>query len=162
MSRGWEEPVKNHLKQFIVCALITLGAPGAAQARDSDEDRKPCSDATLHGLYVFTASGFNIVGGGAQPKAIVELIRFNGDGSLTVPASTVSINGVITRSPPDGPGSYEVRADCTGSLVFGPPGPTPQGPTYDLFVGPKGSEINMIQTGPGAPVFQGTAERQSR
>jgi hypothetical protein len=113
-------------------------------------------------LYVFTAAGFNIVGGAAQPKAIVELIRFNGDGSLTVPAATVSINGVITRSPSDGPGSYAVAADCTGSLVFGPPGPTPQGPTYDLFVGFKGSEIHMIQTGPGAPVFQGTAERQSR
>jgi hypothetical protein len=154
--------VKYDRKHFVVSALIVLGLSGVAQAKDNDDDRKPCSDATLHGLYVFTASGFNIVGGAAQPKAIVELIRFNGDGSLTVPASTVSINGVITRSPPDGPGSYAVAADCTGSLVFGPPGPTPQGPTYDLFVGFKGSEINMIQTGPGAPVFQGTAERQSR
>ena len=97
--------MKNYHKHFVVSALIVLGLSGVAQARDNEEDRKPCSEATLHGLYVFTASGFNIVGGVAQPKAIVELIRFNGDGSLTVPASTVSINGVITRSPPDGPGA---------------------------------------------------------
>jgi hypothetical protein len=100
--------VQNYLKH-LVSALIVLGVSGVAQARDNDDDRKPCSDATLNGLYVFTVSGFNILGGVAQPKAIVELIRFNGDGSLTVPASAVSINGVITRSPPDGPGSYEVE-----------------------------------------------------
>src|ERR1700719_3604869 len=131
--------MRQSIKQGIM-ATLALVIPSVSQAKDNDDDGKVCRDSTLHGLYVFTASGFNIVGGVAQPKAIVELIHFNGDGSLTVPASTVSINGVITRSPPDGPGSYTVGADCTGSLVFGPPGPTPQGPTYDLFVGFKGSE----------------------
>jgi hypothetical protein len=137
-------------------ALMAAGMPGVAQAR-GDVDGKACSDATLRGLYVFTASGFNIVGGAAQPKAIVELIRFNGDGTLTVPEATVSINGVVTRSPPNGPGIYTVEADCTGSLAFGPPGPA-----YDIFIGFKGSEIQMIQTGPGLPVFQGKAEQVSR
>ena len=141
-------------------ALSTLtasGMSGVAQAKDDDDDVKACSDSTLRGLYAFTASGFNIVASVPQPKAIVELIRFNGDGTLTVPAATVSINGVITRSPPNGTGIYTVGPDCTGSLAFGPPGPT-----YDLFVVFKGSEIQMIQTGPGSPVFQGTAERVSR
>ena len=36
--------------------------------------------------------------GVAQPKAIVEGIDFNGDGTLTSPFSTVSINGVILRT----------------------------------------------------------------
>jgi len=44
-----------------------------------------CRDATLNGLYVFTARGFNIVGGIPQPKAIVELIRFNGDDTADAP-----------------------------------------------------------------------------
>lgn len=151
---------------FLVAALAlsTLTASGifgVAQAKDDDDDGKACRDSTLRGLYAFTASGFNIVGGTAQPKAIVELIRFNGDGTLTVPAATVSINGFITHSPlvgqPPGTGTYSVEPDCTGSLQFGP-----SGPTYDLFVGFKASEIQMIQTGPGAPVFQGMAERVSR
>ena len=142
--------------QAIVTAAMMLAVSGVAQANGADDDGRSCSDATLRGLYVFNASGFNIVGGVAQPKAIVELIRFNGDGSLTVPAATVSIFGVVTRSPANGPGTYTVQPDCTGSLAFGPPGPT-----FDLFIAPRGSEVYMIQTGPGSPVLQGLAERLS-
>jgi hypothetical protein len=121
---------------------------------------KACNDSTLHGLYVFNASGFNIVGGAAQPKAIVELIRFDGHGKITVPAVTVSINGVITRVTPEA-GDYTVETDCTGSLRFPPPPGIPTAISYDLFIGFDGSEIHMIQTNPGT-VFQGTAERLSR
>jgi len=129
---------------------------GLAQAKDDDAEAKTCNNATLNGLYAFHASGFNIVvGGPAQPKAIVELIHFNGDGTLVVPAATVSINGVVTRSPPGG-GSYVVTAGCIGSLAFGPPGPT-----FDFFIGLKESELYMIQTNQGT-VLQGTAERVSR
>ena len=55
-------------------------------------------------LYLFSASAFNIVGGVAQPKAVVELIRFNGDGTLTGGPATASINGTIVRSPAGGLG----------------------------------------------------------
>jgi hypothetical protein len=149
--------MKQHLKHAMVVAAMAFAVSGVAQANEDNDDHKGCSNATLKGLYVFSATGFNIVGGVAQPKAIVEVIRFNGDGTLTVPAATVSINGVVTRSPANGPGTYAVAPDCTGSLAFGPPGPT-----FDVFVTPGGSELNMIQTGPGSPVFQGTVERVSR
>ena len=46
-----------------------------------------CTLRTLRGTYVFSASGFNIVAGVAQPKAIVEVIVFNGDGTLDGPRS---------------------------------------------------------------------------
>ena len=152
--------MKQYFKIFAVTAALALATSGVAQAKENDDDAKACSDSTLRGLYVFTASGFNVVGVAAQPKAILEVIRFNGDGTLTVPAATVSINGVIGRSPPGGTGSYMVEPDCTGSLQFGTA--VSPGPKYDLFVAFKGSEIQMIQTGPGSPVFQGTAERVSR
>ena len=80
----------------------------------------------------------------AQPKAIVELIRFNGDGNLTVPEATVSINGAIARQPAgDRDRNYTVGADCTGTLQFGTV--AAPGPAYDLFVGFEGSQIQMIQ-----------------
>lgn len=138
----------------VVALLATLAAPGIASA---DKDEK-CSVSTLNDVYALTASGFNVVSGVGQPKAIVELIDFNGDGTLTVPAATVSINGVISRSPPGGTGTYLVNPDCTGSVAFGATG----GPTWDLFIGAKAAKLYMIQTAPGAPVFQGTAERISR
>ena len=68
---------------------------GFAPAR---AERRACTERTLRGSYVFSASGFNIVGGVQQPKAIVEVIVFNGDGTLDVPAATVSLNGLIVRS----------------------------------------------------------------
>jgi hypothetical protein len=97
--------MRQSIKSFIVAATIVSVLPSVSQARDNDDDGKACSDSTLHGLYVFNASGFNIVGGTAQPKAIVELIPFNGDGSLTVPAATVSINGRLREALLTGPGA---------------------------------------------------------
>ena len=149
--------ITRHSTTSILAGAILLVTCGAAQAKDDDNDVRECSNAMLNGLYAFHASGFNIVSGVAQPKAILEIIQFNGDGTLMVPAATVSINGVVTRSPPGGIGSYVVTSGCVGSLAFGPPGPT-----FDLSIGFRQSELFLIQTGPGSPVFEGTAERLSR
>ena len=93
--------ITMHSTAFVIAGAIMLIGSGVAQASDDEE----CSKATLNGLYAFHASGFNIVAGVAQPKAILEIIQFNGDGTLIVPAATVSINGVVTWSPPGGTGA---------------------------------------------------------
>jgi hypothetical protein len=108
-----------------------------------------CTLKTLRGTFVFTASGYNIVAGVAQPKAIVEVIDFNGDGTLSVPAATRSVNGVIARTTA-GIGTYTVDTGCTGTIVF-------DGPSFDIFVSPKGERIWMIQTNSGG-VFEGISE----
>jgi hypothetical protein len=151
--------MKKSVGKFVLAVAIGLAVSAVAHANNDDDERKGCSDSTLQGLYAFAGSGFNIVGGVAQPKAIVELIRFDGDGTLTVPAATVSINGSITRSPPGGTGTYNVLANCTGTIQFGTSPMT--APAFDLFVDFKDSEIQMIQTNPNT-VFRGTAERVSR
>jgi len=143
----------------IIGGSMMLAASGSAQAKD-DDDVKQCSVATLRGLYIFHASGFNIVGGAAQPKAIVEMIQFNGDGNIVTGRVTVSLNGLILRSPPGGTGTYTVRADCTGEIKFLDGGANP---IFDLFIGAKPSQLYMIQTGQSfnTAVFAGTAERVS-
>jgi hypothetical protein len=108
---------------------------------------------TLRGTYVFTASGFTLVAGVAQPKAIVEAINFNGDGTLLVPFATRSINGVVARTP-GGAGTYTVDASCSGTIAFNP------GPGFDIFISPRGEKIWMIQTDSGN-VFEGTTENTS-
>ena len=152
--------MKQYIGKFVVAAAMLLAVSGVARAHDDDDEGKPCSLSTLHGLYVFTASGFNIVGGVPQPKAIVELITFNGDGTVTSGKTTVSLNGTIIHSK-DTPGSYTLGPDCTGHLKFMDGGANPE---FDLYVAFKGSQIQMIQTFQtvGAPVFQGMAERVSR
>jgi hypothetical protein len=134
----------------IVSAQDVQGASGLARA---DQRENGCSLKTLRGTYVFSANGFNIVAGIAQPKAIVEVIDFNGDGTLSVPAATRSVNGAVARSLP-GVGTYTVEDDCSGTIAF-------EGPTFDIFILRNAEAISMIQTSPNT-VFQGTATLRSR
>src|SRR5207249_10713670 len=129
---------------LLACALVSLvaaialGTSGTARA---DKGVASCGAYTLHGSYLFATHGWNIVGGVAQPKAIVEGIDFNGDGTLVSPFATVSINGFIVHSAASA-GSYTVDPDCTGTLTF------TGGPSFDIFVDPRGGkQLWLIQTG---------------
>ena len=145
--------MKNSATNRLLIAALACCVSGATFADNNDGT---CSNATLRGLYVFSASGFQIVGGVAQPKAIVEPIRFNGDGTLSSPGATRSVNGTIFRSAAGGgTSSYSLGADCIGSLVF-----DGGAPTFDIFASPKGDDMWMIQTNPNN-VFQGNVTRVS-
>ena len=144
------------MKRFALRAMMiaAIGTAASSPVLAADEDTT-CMRHKLDGLYVFSATGYTIVAGVAQPKAIVELIRFNGNGTLSVPAATRSINGVVAASPPGGTRTYTVEADCTGTLSF------TGGPSFDIFVAPRGDDLWMIQTNPNN-VFQGNVTRLSR
>ena len=134
-----------------VVAAMMLGTLGTAHA--GNDVLASCDAHTLRGSYVFTAHGWNIVGGVAQPKAIVEGIDFNADGTLVSPYATVSINGTIIRSS-NTQGSYTLSADCTGTVSF------TGGASFDMSVDKKGDQLWMIQAGGALPaVFEGTATR---
>lgn len=148
--RYFRDPsMKRLIKRSLIVAAMTFGVSGIALADDD------CTLKTLRGSYVFAARGFTIVAGVAQPKAIVEAIDFNGDGTLSVPGATRSVNGAIVRTPPGGTGSYTVDVGCKATLAFD------GGPGFDMFISPKGDKLWMIQTNPDT-VFQGTATRISR
>lgn len=153
------------MKKFMVLILVagTLGAGrwGVASAKDSDmraalqpQEGSGCTVETLRGSYLFAASGFNIVGGVAQPKAIQNALEFNGDGTVTVPAQSLSLNGNIIRRPGN-PGTYTIEADCRGMLVF------LDGPSFDIVAALDGKTVWMFQINPNT-VFQGTATRLKR
>ena len=147
--------MNRQTKFSLTMAALTLAMIGVAHAEDDVDGGKSCSDSTLRGLYVFSTTGFNIVAGVAQPKAINEQIRFNGDGTLTAPVATASVNGNVFRSSGVS-GSYAVASNCAGSLSF------TGGPSFDILADPRGTAVYMIQTAPGSPVMQGVAERVSR
>ena len=115
--------------------------------------RADCGLQTLRGSYVFNPHGFNIINGVAQPIAVFEGIDFNGDGTLTVPFATVSVNGLILHFPPGGMGTYTLDQNCQGTLTFN------NGPiNYDIFVRSRGWAIEMIRTDADT-VLNGTAEK---
>jgi hypothetical protein len=140
------------MKKKLAAVALLCCLSGAAVAQD-----KECSLSTLKGDYVFSASGHSLIAGIWQPKAIVEYIHFNGDGTLSVTAATVANagnSGIVTQSPPGGTGTYALDADCKGTLQFTP------GPSFDIFVARKGRGFWMIQTNPGN-VFQGSVKKVS-
>jgi hypothetical protein len=139
-----------------VCLLViamTLGMAGVAPA-----DGTRCTLAFLDGFYVFTANGFAIVGDVAQPVAIVEQIRFNGDGTVDVPGGRVSVNGSVF--PTVGTGTYTIspltspNKGCEGSLTF-------PGVNLYMFIPSHARDIQLIRTDPNT-VFQGTATKVSQ
>ena len=140
---------------LFACALVSLVtamALGTSATARAAADAHVCSVQMLRGSYLFATHGWNIVGGVAQPKAIIEGIDFNGDGTLVSPFATVSINGTILHSS-GSLGTYTVNTDCTGTLSF------TGGASFDIFVEQNGKQLWMIQTGPGSPVFEGTVTR---
>jgi hypothetical protein len=156
--------VKSITSSFLfACALASLIATMAlgtsSVVRADSRVQSSCSAQTLRGSYLFATHGFNIVGGVAVPKAIVEGIDFNGDGTLVGTFATVSINGTIIRASGT-LGTYTVQANCQGTLTFA------DGNSFDTFVEPTGKHLWVIQTvaaiPPGATaVFEGMATRIS-
>ena len=69
-------------------AAMTLGTPRTAQAA---ADAQVCSAGTLRGLYLWTFDGYENFGGDLVPKAIMQGLRFNGDGTTFNPFGTVNI-----------------------------------------------------------------------
>ena len=137
-------------------ALAAAGAfalSASARAGDSED----CSAKTVRGVYLFHASGYTIVNGAALPKAIIEKLVFDGEGNVSTPAVSLSINGTIVQPPQGAPGTYTVDADCTGTLTFA----DAAGNKFALQITPTGSEMNMLQTNANT-VLQGTAERVAR
>ena len=113
---------------------------------------------------MFTASGFSIPSGAPPvPKAIIEVLRFHGDGTVETPTVAVNMNGVPFTSSPGGAGTYPVsaldppEAVCTGTLTFN----DPPNPRFNLVIGPEGKRIWLIMSAPPS-VFEGQAVRVSR
>jgi hypothetical protein len=136
---------KRMTSQYWLVAAMTVSMSGIALA-DND-----CTLKTLRGTYVFTANGFTIVAGAPQPKAIVEAIDFKGDGTLSVPFSTRSVNGAVIRVPAGGTGKYTLDTSCAGTVTFD------GGPSFDAFSSPNGQKVWMIQSNSDT-VFEGVSE----
>jgi hypothetical protein len=146
---------------LIAAALLTLlpvNSPGVSEAA------KRCTVADLNGTYVFTATGFGTPPGGSSPpapKAIIEVISFNGDGTVDTPKVTLSVNGTVINESPGSSGTYTIDTStangvCTGTLNF-----NGGASNFDIYFGPSGdSDISLIQTDKGN-VFRGTATRRA-
>ena len=137
--------------------LVAAIAVGTSATGGPATDAQVCSADRLTGLYVWTFDGYTRLGGNLLPKAVMQGLQFNGDGTTYNAFGTVNIGGTITIDATGGVGIYTVAADCTGTLSI------TNGPSFNIYVGPGGKEIWTTQTnvgsGDGTGLGVGTATR---
>lgn len=142
--------------------VLSLCLPGLAVAKPTNR----CKDDILKGQYVFSASGFTRAPDSAPgtpwvPKAIVEIIQFNGDGTLTTPALTVAnpfgdFGSILQPAAGGAPGAYSIEENGSGTVRFFDAGNV----RFRIYVEPpRGDTIWMIQTNPANNVFEGSGKR---
>lgn len=124
-------------KTFAIAAAaaLALGIVPAAKA-----DNNGCTNATLRGTFVHTASGFETAPPSiAGPLVGVGTDTFDGNGGVTTTAM-LSLNGNIV--PLTATGTYKVNLDCTGTYKL-------PGTTLFFVIGDNGNEIQAICVDPG-------------
>jgi hypothetical protein len=124
-----------------VVGLLGVLALGTGFANDEKATGAKCSEATLHGTYLFAQNGVEIKGNDQRPFAIAGYDVFDGNGKVKGHASA-NLNGKITRSKEPLPGTYTLKANCTGTLTFR------DGTRYDIFIAPDGSMFTFVHTNP--------------
>ena len=119
-----------------------------------------CTLATLKGRYLFAHSGtilppaFGVTE--PTPGADAGIHTFNGDGTGTNIVTLRVGNNIILENVTV-PISYTVNADCTGAYDV----LIDNGPSFDLFIAPKGEIIAVISTAPPGNYVSGIAQRVS-
>jgi len=140
---------------LLVVGLAGVLAIGTVYAKDQNASEAKCSEATLHGTYLFADNGFVIKDNEKVPFASSGYEVYDGNGH-TKGVATTNVNGKISKEHFSG--TYSVKADCTGSSTYS------DGTRYDDYIAPDGSMLTYVQTKPSKWVLAGdeqqvTAER---
>jgi hypothetical protein len=140
----------NTSKSLRLGALVTVLGLFLATPALRAEGPVTCSNATMHGTYAFSGSGFSF----GAPLAVTGEVIYDGEGKARLVTETASANGSIIKGI-TGTGVFTVNPDCTGSKSF----TTTLGPVnFDFVISTDGSTITFIETDSGA-VLTGTGVR---
>lgn len=121
-----------------------FGFAGSSYAASASTGIAQCSLGTLNGTYVFSDSGFNVLGSNHIPFADAGHETFDGNGNVHG-VFTQSVNGTITRLI-HYVGKYTIAQDCTGTETF----TDNRGVTahFDQFITPDGRQFTYTETDP--------------
>jgi hypothetical protein len=146
-----EEVERARMKRYVAALLVVLGvvglvgvlAVGTGFANDEKAAGAKCSEATLHGTYLFAQNGVEIKGNDQRPFALAGYDVFDGNGEVRG-VSSGNFGGEVFRKEPF-TGTYTVKANCTGTVTFRGGGAATQG---DVFIAPDGSMFAFVRTNP--------------
>jgi hypothetical protein len=152
------------MKRYVAALLVVLGllgvvgvlAVGTGFAEDENGAGAKCSEATLHGTYLFAQNGVDIFGKDQVPFAIAGYEQFDGNGKAKA-VFTGNFNGNVLRHGVF-TGTYSVKADCTGTSTYFDPAEDGD-LRMDMFIAPDGSMLTFVQTKPSQQVTAGFEQR---
>jgi hypothetical protein len=143
-----------------IAGLCLSGKLTASNEESQGSDSHPgCTVATLRGRYLFAESGvllppaFGVVTPTQAADAGFHILNGDGSGTDTV---TLRVGSNIVLENAVSPVLYTVNADCTGKFSV------INGPSFDLFIAPDGSEIASISTVPAGNYPVSIARRVSQ
>jgi hypothetical protein len=103
---------------LIGASALLIGPRAVAQSQELGRDN--CSNRTLHGSYAFAIDGTIIAGPNRLLLRGLAMTEFDGRGNLTQVDFT-TINGAPAGTDwRPAVGSYDVNADCTGTMQITP------------------------------------------
>ena len=111
----------------LLVGFVAVLVVGTGFAKDENAGAK-CSEATLHGTFLFAFYAVAIGGNEQVPFAEAGYEVYNGNGKVNGVFSS-NFNGEITRKEPYS-GTDTVEADCTGTVTYA------TGTQVDLFIAP--------------------------
>jgi hypothetical protein len=117
---------------FVIVFAMLLVHP----VRTVKAQQHGCSNRTLFGDYVMTASGQATKSSVTLPASLVGLLHFEGNGDLTGSNFYLLGNGSLSGPDTLSGASYDVNSDCTVTRTF-ESGWTTNG----VIVGGNGSEV---------------------
>src|SRR5215208_1529681 len=120
---------------LLVVGLAGVVAIGTGHAEDENASGAKCSEATLHGTYLFADDGFVIRDNEKVPFASSGYEVYDGNGH-TKGVSTLNVNGKVSSKE-------------TFSSTYS------DGTRYDDFIAPDGSKLTYVQTKPSKVVLAG-------
>ena len=146
------------MKRYLAALLVVLGlagivgvlAGGRGVADAENASRAKCSEATLHGTYLFGYDGVDVTGNKEVPFVFAGYDIYDGNGKIDSVVSS-NFNGQVLRKEPNS-GTYTVKANCTGTATFGDL-------KFDLFIAPDGSMFSFVLVKPSEQVAAGFEER---
>jgi hypothetical protein len=135
------------LKRMITLPLALLSTIAVVSAIPAHAHS--CSNDSLKGNYAFTIHGQILAGPAAGLVDGIALSTFDGQGNMTQ-VDWVSHNGVVAQQRRPGTATYNVNADCTGSMTLANAG----SPLLHLafIVDTRAKAIHTVVTDPGTAV----------
>jgi hypothetical protein len=137
---------------LLLVGLVGVLAIRTGYAEDENASEAKCSEATLHGTYLFADNGFVIKDNEKVPFASSGYEVYDGNGH-TKGVATTNVNGKISKEHFSG--TYSVKADCTGSSTY------TDGTRYDDYIAPDGSMETYVPTKPSNLVIAGLEQQGS-